>query len=370
MKTSGHDPTYTNGFDHDKPLTFIDPITWHGKRVPERQWLVPDWIPMKTVTGLYGDGGIGKSLLAQQLLTATATNKNWLGLLTRSVKAIGVFCEDPEEELHIRQADINKLYNCDFSDLENVRYLPRFGEDNLLMTFTRSVGELTPFYHRLVEMARDFGSELIGIDTVADTFGGNENDRSQVRQYVQLVLGGLARAINGAVIALAHPSRTGINSGSGDGGSTGWSNTFRSRLYFQSPKQQEGDPDPDPLERVLSRMKANYAARNEALSLKWHQGVFVRPDDDAGILGTIKRRTVERVFLDQLAAIRGEGRHVSEKDRASNYAPVVFSQRKDREGFRRDDFRRAMETLFTEQKIRVAAYKGSNRTPSEEIVSV
>ena len=370
MRANGHDPTYKNGFDHsESKLAFIDPITWQDKPIPERQWLVPDWIPMTTVTGIYGDGGIGKSLLAQQLLTATSINKRWIGLPTKSVKAIGVFCEDPEKELHIRQNDINDLYQCQFADLEHMRMLARFGEDNLLMTFSGGVGSPTPFFGELLDFAKNFGAELVVIDTVADTFGGNENDRGQVRQFVQNILGRMARELDGAVVALAHPSRSGMTTGTGDSGSTGWNNSFRSRAFFHSPKAKEDDDEPiDPLERVLSRKKANYAVREEAIELRWRAGTFMRKDD-SGIIGTIKRRTVERVFLDQLAALQREGRHVSDNPRAGNYAPTIFASRPDREGYSSSDLRRAMETLFASQKLRMGEYKGSNRASYQEIVS-
>jgi hypothetical protein len=41
---------------------------------PRRQWIVEKWIPKGCVTGLFGSGGTGKSLLAQQLGTVLATN--------------------------------------------------------------------------------------------------------------------------------------------------------------------------------------------------------------------------------------------------------------------------------------------------------
>jgi hypothetical protein len=51
----------------------------------------------------------------------------------------------------------------------------------------------------------------------------------------------MAREINGAVVACAHPSLTGINSGSGNSGSTGWPGAFRSHLYLETPKFEQGE---------------------------------------------------------------------------------------------------------------------------------
>jgi hypothetical protein len=59
-------------------VELFDPTTLQGKNVPERRWLVSDWIPADTTSGFYGDGGTGKTLLAQQLQTCCATALKWL----------------------------------------------------------------------------------------------------------------------------------------------------------------------------------------------------------------------------------------------------------------------------------------------------
>jgi AAA domain len=116
----------------------------------------------------------------------------------------------------------------------------------LLMTFTRNgVGELTTFHRHVIEAARDLEARLVVIETAADAFGGNENDRNQVRQFVQRGLGQIALKIDGALVCCAHPSRAGLSSGEGDSGSTGWNNAFRSRLYLHHPENGPKEP-PDP----------------------------------------------------------------------------------------------------------------------------
>jgi hypothetical protein len=54
------------------PLRLLCPASLQGTPVPARRWLVPEWIPSGYVTGLYGAGGLGKSLIVQQLQTALA----------------------------------------------------------------------------------------------------------------------------------------------------------------------------------------------------------------------------------------------------------------------------------------------------------
>ena len=75
-------------------LRIVSPITLEGKTVPDRPWVVPNWIPHGSVTMINGDGGVGKTLLAQQLMTCCATGRKWLGYETMRCKALGIFCED------------------------------------------------------------------------------------------------------------------------------------------------------------------------------------------------------------------------------------------------------------------------------------
>lgn len=53
------------------------------------------------------------------------------------------------------------------------------------------------------------------------SFGGDENSRGQVLQFVQVALGQIALKVDGAVVCNAYPSRAGMSSGTGDSGSTG-----------------------------------------------------------------------------------------------------------------------------------------------------
>jgi RecA-family ATPase len=323
---------------------------------PLREWLVPHWIPVGVVTGLYGDGGVGKSLIAQQLQTGCALALPWLGLPVEQCASLGVYCEDSQDELHRRQADINLSYGREYDALTDVNWMPRLGEDNLLMTFGRNgVGELTPFHRNLTEAALDLSAKLVIVDTAADVFGGNENDRGQVRQFVSRALGSIAIAINGAVLLCAHPSRTGLSSGEGDGGSTGWSNSLRSRLFLRAPDALDGEA-PDPNARILQRRKANYAARQDELRLRWNEGCIEPEARAASSSGSFGRRAVEDVFLDLLDAFERENQRISESKNAGNYAPASFAKRPERDGYRKPDFERAMQTLFSRGAIRIVEY--------------
>jgi RecA-family ATPase len=92
------------------------------------------------VTGLYGDGGVGKTLAAQQLQTGTALGSSWLGLPVEQVTSLGVYCEDGKNDLWRRQRDIDVTYVVDDDNaLKLAHWMPRLGEDNILMTFRARV---------------------------------------------------------------------------------------------------------------------------------------------------------------------------------------------------------------------------------------
>ena len=63
-------------------------------------------------------------------------------------------------------------------------------------------------------------------------FAGDENSRPQAQEFIGL-LKRLARKQNCALLLLAHPSLSGMATGTGMSGSTAWSNSVRSRLYLE-----------------------------------------------------------------------------------------------------------------------------------------
>lgn len=334
----------------------IDPALLDTQPVPARRWLVHEWVPVGYVTLISGSGGIGKSLLAQQLGTSVATGSPWLGLPVTRGRCLYFACEDGPDELHRRQADINRAYGCSFGDLVDFRWLARFGCDNILMAFPGGVPSLTTAYFDLLREARQFAPQVIIVDTVADTFGGNENDRGQVRHFVQACLGRLARELDCAVAALAHPSRTGQADGSGQSGSTGWDASVRARLYLATPAS-EGGQHVDDDRRELRRKKANYSARGDWISLRWVDGCFVAENvPHCWISAAASRARAERVFMELLQLRIAQGRSVSDKPRASTYAPKVFAEMEGHEGCTVRDFQIAMEALFKGGKIVLKPY--------------
>src|SRR5262249_15721068 len=145
------------------------------------------------VTLMYGDGGIGKTLLAHQYATCAATGKDWLSQETRPAKVMCFFCEDSEDELHRRQSAINRALGVTFRDLSNLGLTSRRNMDNLLAVWDRSTGEMKArnVWHELRQAVLDFGAEVLIIDTIADVYAGDELSRAQVTAFVKACLGRL-----------------------------------------------------------------------------------------------------------------------------------------------------------------------------------
>lgn len=249
---------------------------------PEREWLVPEWIPANTVSSIYGDGGVGKTLIAQQLLYAAAMGGKWLGLDIPQCRSLGVFCEDDKDELHRRHDSIRQAMGITIGNPFDGAFLwPRVGFDNLLVTFDReSRPTMSPLFERTMKAVLDNKIGLLALDTAADLFGGNEVIRGQVNYFIKAVCGAYIRRAKElgfglTVVILAHPSQAGRNSGTGESGSTGWSNAVRSRLYLTKP--EDGLPE----QRILTRKKSNYSAAGDdvKLELMWFKGAIVRQAD-------------------------------------------------------------------------------------------
>ena len=258
---------------------FYSAASLGGKAVKPREWLVHGLIPQKTVTLFGGDGGTGKSLLALQLAVGVATGRGWIGKTASGGSVIYISAEDDDDELHRRLDDILRAEGRRYGDLKGLTLRSLAGEDALLAVDSQMALMRSELFRELDTRAGDEAPTLIVIDTLADVYPANENDRAKVRQFIGL-LRGLALKRQCAVLLLGHPSLTGISSGTGACGSTAWNNSVRSRLYLS--RITDGGFEADPDRRVLTTMKANYGRIGEETHMKWHARVFEDATTDQG----------------------------------------------------------------------------------------
>lgn len=347
--------------ERTQPLELIDPASWEGQPVPEREWALTGWLPKGQATYLTGPGSAGKSLMSQQLATCIALGLPFMGVPTEQGKALYWTCEDDAEELHRRQVSICKALKVSLESLSGKLSLISLAgkTDNELCNFSDG-GELRPSkrFHALEATALAEGITFVALDNVAHLFPGNENIRHDVAAFASL-LNRLAASIGGSVLFIGHPNKA----GDAYSGSTAWENQVRSRLFLTTPGEEGSIADRDA--RVLSRGKANYAQNGAEIHFYWHEWAFVTEDAlPVRYAPEAKAQLEDEVFLRCLEKAKAEQRATSPSSSASNYAPKVFAAMPLGKGVSVKGFEAAMHRLLDLGYIRNAepVYKRDNRT--------
>lgn len=333
-------PQYAD--ERAKLLPIIDTAEWQGQP-PEREFAWGDWIPLRQSTMLTGEGGVGKSLLAQMLCTCIAFGRPFLGMETRQMSALYVTAEDDADELWRRQAAICSSLQIPLPETTGPLILVSLaGEaETALARLTDDKIKSTDLWRQVLATASARAVRFSVFDNATDMMAGDHNDVHQVAAFVNL-LTGLAIRTNGVSLILHHP-----NKGGADWlGSVAWHNKVRSRLIV---KHSEDEDDPDC--RVIENPKANYGPSRGKVAFRWHHGAFVRdedlPSDHAAELHAITRANGEnRRFLECLAKATEERRATSPSPSASNYAPRVFAKMTVGKGISEKGFAAAMERLL------------------------
>ena len=339
-------------------LAAISAATFAGQPVPPREWHAKGLIPARNTTQLGGDGGTGKSLLAAQLAVATVVRgRSWLGCEVMHGPVVYLGAEDDLDEMHRRFADIARQQEIELDRLESLHICCLAGKNAVLVTANdRGVIQPTDLWAEFRRLVISIKPKLVIYDTLADLFGGNENVRTQARQFVSM-LRGLALETASTALLLAHPSLSGMASGSGSSGSTTWSNSVRSRLYLDRVRKSVRDGgaefELDPDAHVLRTMKSNYGPKGGEIRLRWHQGVFVLDDGpEAALAQAAKDARAEAVFLELLTAHCSTGQNVS-ADPGPSYAPARFAEDDRGKAIGKAGLQRAMRRLLEAGRIRV-----------------
>lgn len=345
------------GFEALKPAP--EPSPWVSAASlkgppPPRQWLVPDLIPHRNVTLLNGDGGTGKSLLALQLAAAVATGRRWIGKEAKHGGALFLSAEDELDELHRRLTDIGADLALELAAFDRLMLRSLAGEDAVLGALDKATGQIkaSAIMDDLNAWVAEHRPALVVLDTLADLFGGQESDRAQTRQFVSM-LRGLALRHDCAVLLLAHPSLTGIATGTGSSGSTAWNASVRSRLYLDRVKEGSYEPDPDA--RILRTMKSNYGRTGGEIALRWEVGAFKEKSGAADTQGMAASFKAGRVFADLLQAYEREGRDVSHSPGGS-YAPTRFVEDPRAEGCTKRMLAAAMNEHIAAGRVRIVQH--------------
>jgi RecA-family ATPase len=357
--------------DIDRPGPPLLVASALADKAPPRKWHVQGWVPGGSVTLLGGDGGTGKSLLALQLAACTVLGNQWLGQTVARGPVLYLTAEDDVDEMHRRIVAVARHLGVPLDRLSDLHILCLAGEDAILaITDRRNVVQPTKLWRKHCRSVAKLKPSLIVYDTLADLFAGDENSRVEARQFVSL-LRGLSLKSNSSGLLLNHPSLSGMSSGAGTSGSTGWSNSVRSRLYLNRVKDKENnvEVEADPNARVLRVMKANYGATGEEIHLRWHDGVFdVRDPSKDDAMPTGKQLVAENLFLSLLQSYFDEGRFVNAMP-CPTYAPSVFARDQRTKGTGKKLLEDAMNRLLVAGRIKVEQYGRDSKRRSRLVAA-
>ena len=264
-------------------------LTVHTKwdfPIPDREWLIPDWLPAGRIGMLTGKSEKGKSLLALQLAVSIATGggqwkarggnlaTEWTGPGMRSPfpavkpgKVIIAGWEDERDEKRRRISWMEKaernagetqplLNRMDdrFGYADLARCGPVWGREEI---YPHTASKLTMVGHELRRRCEEHNACLLILDPLVNAFGANENANEDAAQFMA-DWGGWGRDTGCAVLIVHHPAKSGTSQGGKDEddkgyrGAGAWKN--ESRFYWQLTESK----DDKQIRDVLTRHKGSY----------------------------------------------------------------------------------------------------------------
>jgi AAA domain/Bifunctional DNA primase/polymerase, N-terminal/Primase C terminal 2 (PriCT-2) len=275
-----------------------------GQEPPARHWVIEHWMSDGPML-FSGRGGAGKSTVAQTLGTALSLGLPYWAPAAEPLRVLSWQCEDSHDEMWRRQLPINRHFGAQLADLDGRLFIePRLGQDNTLLGLAYGAPVWTAALDYLRQQVNDLQVDVLMIDNIAHTFGGNENSRHDVTMFVNGVAG-LVTDRPFSVVLMGHVARA---QGSEFAGSAAWENAVRMRWWLghnppDAPEQAADAPQEDPNVRYLAKRKANYSMR-DLVRMTYADGVFVpekaTPVSDRYAAG----RDAEDARLSVLYAIR------------------------------------------------------------------
>lgn len=275
--------------------------------------IIPDWLPCGYATLLAGHGGAGKSSIALYLASCIATGRPFFGLPTEQRRVLYLSCEDRADVLHWRLARIQRHLGVEVGELAaGLSIMDLVGHPTTLYKRINGTMLKTAQYELLRE--RFAGHSVLVVDGAADAFGGNENDRHEVKSFINSLVGLIPT--DGAVLLQHHVNRTsaaGDGSTEGYSGSTGWHNSVRARWYLYPETEREDGQAQATGDLLLELKKANLGRAEQAMRFRWDDDahLFVgRMEQSSEFDRRLQEREEREGIVAALAELEAKGQHV------------------------------------------------------------
>jgi hypothetical protein len=341
------------------------------RTAPAREWFIPGWLgpgPSLFAAG----GGIGKTLMAQQVATAGALGRSFVGDVSRPFRSQLWACEDDADELWRRQEAICVQMGVPLdAAADDLIVQSRLGVDSMLMALDHGSLRRTAAFEELRQQVNDLGVDVLWLDNVAHLFGGDEVNRGQVTAFINS-MAGLVTGRPFAVVLLAHTAR---QAGSEFAGSAAWENAVRMRWYLGTKlPDQKGDADDEGQSdaRFLCKRKANYSSR-DYLRFTMQGGVLV-PDQLAGdhiggMVSQLDEQRAEEIVLAGFRSLQGMGIAATDAKNSPDFLPRQMAAKGLAAGYSVPELTRAMNRLMGSGKfVRGVVGHYSNRNPKQGLV--
>ena len=236
------------------PLVVQNLLSKQDAAAWQRDWLIPGWLPANTVTYFSGRGGLGKSWMALQHVAAITMGLTGCALYSQErnqcpkyspgpCNVVFATWEDEREEVSSRLNTICEtlIWPCygevgkRFHYVDLKQFGPAWGPDQDRHVSVR--GSLLKTGQQLLKICEDMDARLLVVDPLAGAFGGNENDRAAVREFVSYV-NGWGNESKCATLFIAHPPKSKESLFSG---STDWEGSARSMWALTLEEEKELD---------------------------------------------------------------------------------------------------------------------------------
>jgi RecA-family ATPase len=247
-----------------------------GKEPEPPRFIMPDWLPCGYATLFAGHGGVGKSGIALHLAVCIASGTPFFGMEVEQRRVLYLSCEDRESVLHWRLARITAHLGLSLASLRGqLEIIDLVGEDTLLWERARDGTTLAAPWFELKKRMRAYQTEVLFVDGISDTYGGNENAKTEVKRYVNCLVK-LIDAERGCVVLIGHiakPTASGVPTSEGYSGTTGWHNSVRARWYLYPETQQaeDGGRPEKTGELLLELQKSNLGKMDQSIRFNWDE---------------------------------------------------------------------------------------------------
>ena len=289
---------------------------WIGREPEPLVFTIENLVPEGMVTLLSADGGTGKTSAGQMACSCVAAGIPLWGRETLQGAAAGIFAEDPERVIHLRQTRINRALELEMEAMPTKLFLQSyFGQDAMLW----QDGKPAPFFGQIEDqLSKIHDLRLVFIDNAALVYGDNENDRMLVTRFVS-ALNGLATRLRIAVILTTHTSKTSSDeSRNVASGSTAWVNACRSVLTLKASRDDSA---------TLGLAKANHSKPGLTIDLQWRNGVLTQQEEPTDIERRTRQRELDQLIFNLVHAAATKKAHLSSAPQAKDrYLPAKVAR--------------------------------------------